>query len=39
MQFMEDTLSSAASFAREGSVVYVSDPDSRGEVVVEVEKK
>jgi len=34
-QFMEDTLSTAASFAREGRMVYVCDPESGKEIVVE----
>lgn len=36
MQFMEDTLSSSASFAKSGSVVYASNPDGE-EVTIDIE--
>lgn len=34
MQFMEDTLNSATSFRKSGMMVYVSDPNGKGEVVI-----
>lgn len=36
MQFMEDTLSTATSFAKSGSMTYASNPDG-GEVTLKVE--